>query len=392
MSKLHWLLSAILLSLLITMNNCDFKKNNKSLAENNINLQLDSLIVRIDSLTLHYYDKVFTSFSEDGKDFFIGYSRPQHLLTWINLSDLQIFKHLPLELGGPNAVFPLQGVYYHNSDSVFLYGAGIIYIINERGTIKNKITLGNILPQDLVKGFPLINEYFRLNYNPKQGEIYIYRLFPERLLNETINEPLIISYNFRTDQVNVLEFKIPDKFQSTYLNSGFLKWLNFYGLNHKHQLILNFQFHPEIYLYNISGNVIEAFEAKSKLFENKPKLLTNKDNPEIWSQHAIENTHFFGIFFDEVNEYYYRINWGNINYLKADGKYNWFSDKEYSISIIDTKFSVIHEHHLQNIIINPNTWFLLNNRIYFNRWYSDHEMIGQNEFKLLYYEVSKPDK
>jgi len=159
--KIGYLLITLFLSFVSCTSESSYLALNKhsKLLENK-EIEEQSKVFQIDEFTLNAY-QISSSYVEDkGREYIISYNGMTHSLDVINLNNNSI-SHIKLDKEGTNGIFPdISGLFIHNMDSIFLYSQYVIFQIDGRGEVIQKI-----IPPVPDGGFIMMLSNFSLGIN-----------------------------------------------------------------------------------------------------------------------------------------------------------------------------------------------------------------------------------
>lgn len=322
-------------------------------SNDNFSSSKDSVYIKIDSVTLDYY----TLFSYDkSENELYAYNRKTHALDIIDLDRRNISGHLQFSFHGPNSVSSeVEGIYFFNSDSIFVKDRTSIYIIDNSGRISSQFKITEALKDDA--GYvPLTNSYFRLYFSEKMKELYFFNLYPTQQIDLFLNSSVVSCYNTNNKKIRDL----PITFSNYYAkNDGRLGHFRYMNLESSigDNLIFSSQFDDEILEYNFSTNKATFRSAARDDLSLVSKLPINATE-ESWTQHAINNTIRFGFLYDPWRDLFYRFLWNGVETRAADNMYNTMMDKPLSVEIYDRNLNFLGEDSLSINCYRPSTWFV----------------------------------
>jgi len=298
-----------------------------------------------------YY--VYSSYYQKGERL-ITYNGTKHSLNFFDLEKREVIKNTPLERQGPNGLGNLEALLWVSEDSVFAYERGLLYLFNEDGEVRKKYELYEDYQNEGL-GEPVLNFYFKLNFDKENKTIYFFQIPMNLAQSEKVGIPLVSTFNIATTEVTALPIYHSDFFDDINGDTGFLSYTGFIGfLDDK--MIYNRQYESELYSYQ------DGITRKSETHENRrvrPLASTNEDI----DSHAISETHFLSPIPDNYRKLIYRPQWGP---PLAERPEKGFLDKTMKLSIFNEQLNLIYESSLPSYTYSINNWFVNSNGLYIN--------------------------
>jgi hypothetical protein len=362
------------------------KNNEPDFFTRKLSFTNDTITIRIDSVSLPFYS-IFHSFQENNEEYFLGYNKVYHSLDVFNLSSQKMSVRVPLERQGPNSVGNVEGIFWINQDSIFIYSPKWFSIINDKGKVIEKIQLDSRLEISEL----ITNAYFKMFYNKSKNVIYFFNVFPANKRKEYLREPLVTELNLTSKKLKDLPITFSDYYIQKNGEVGYLAWLNLYGMKND-EIVYNFQYEPTIFTYNVQTKEKKEYKAESKRFLNYARILPINTDTEKWSIHALENTHFFHVLVDPWRSLNYRVNWESISSKKNEGDLNSFMDKPFSLTVMNEDFQTVEEFKLPSNLININTWFVNSEGLLFSPTHPKRENANPDVLEFILYKFNTIEK
>lgn len=303
--------------------------------------------------------QIFHSYHEEGVNKLVTYNDKVHGLIFFDLDAAKIISDTTLEVYGPNAIGTINSLYFHNSDSIFLYERGKLHIANTEGQVVDSFNLYEMF--DVARmGEPTFNYYFKLHYNANTKNVLFYLMQHAALANDKAEAPKIGVLNIKTKRVKLLPISHTEYFKSIEGRTGFLSNIGFHNYWNG-EVLYNFQYESKLFRYNLetgkSNMAIGTLNDKPSYV----KALPATDDPEVFEKHAVENTHFLAVIPDKWRGLVYRFNWLPPNPAFENG--SW-TEKSTSISIFDKDLNFLEEYTLPDHTYQINNWFVNENGLY----------------------------
>lgn len=339
--------------------------NSKSI-DNELIPDVKSLIIPISLDQLNSY-QVFSNYSENDNNRLVAYNRVKHSLDYFDLDNSKVIKSENLFYEGPNGVGEVSSIFWHNSDSIFMYERGKLHLFNEKGIKINSIDLYSLF-SDKKLGEPVCNFYFKLSYREKEKLIYFSLIHHGASLQERANLPLIASLNIETLEVKALPITHTDHYKKAGGNVGFITYLGFQGFM-EDQMVYNFQYESSLFSFDSKNQLVSS--GLSHEGEFIPELI----DLENIDQHAIDNPHFLTPIPDNYRNLIYRGTWGAPDPLLPE---SGFTEKKISISVFDSDLSLLSTFDLPNYTYQINNWFVNENGLYLNYAHPRNERVSED--------------
>jgi hypothetical protein len=357
---------------------CDSKSSNLNLIP-----EVKKVIIPISSDQLNSY-QVYSNYKESNNNKLIGYNGARHSLDYFDLDNSKVVKSENLTFDGPNGIGTVESIFWHNSDSIFMFERGKIHIVKEGGQKVNTIDLYDLFTgKDL--GEPIFNFYFKLNYRGKEKLIYFFLVHHGLSTKEKANAPLVASLNIETLQIQALPIKHTKHYQEIEGRVGFINYLGFQDFM-ADKMIFNFQYESTLFSLNEKSN--EIAESSSHEMKFTPELFSMED-PLAFDLHAIDNPHFLTVIPDRWRNLIYRGTWDSPDKSLAE---HGFTEKAISISVFDSNMSFISKFSLPNYTYQINNWFVNENGLYLNFAHPKNEKLTEDFLIFHIFQFDQMDK
>ncbi|AEL27338.1 hypothetical protein Cycma_3621 [Cyclobacterium marinum DSM 745] len=348
----------VLISLVFS---CSIPTNKEHLA-----LDIEKIQIPIDENFLNTY-QVWDSYYENKESKLLAYNATRHSFDLFSLDKQSTLNQIPLEREGPDGIDKVDGLDFHNEDSVFLYSRGKLYISSLNGKISKVHSLYELFNFD-GGGEPSINFYFKLRYNPVSKSVAFFIVYHNTDQKSKGNLPLIGLLNLETLETNYLPIYHTDFFKENYGNVGFVTYLGFNNF-FEGNMIFNYQYQSNIYSLNTKGKLKEGKEVKHIL------PLINLDNID---SHAINNTHYLSPIPDPWRKLIYRFNWE----APIKGKEILFLKKKTSLTVFDSKLKKLQHYSLPDYTYQINNWFATKKGLFLNLAHPANPALKENTLEF----------
>jgi hypothetical protein len=262
--------------------------------------------------------------------------------TGSELEKIQLYKE------GPQAVRGIQGFYYHNSDSVWLYQSweNMLVLVNNKGEIINRNVLRekynhvSQLQKCTVSPFPFSDMPIK-----KWGDWFILQGMNGPEVKNGFSSACTILYNLRTDSIRLVN-EYPSLYgenQDMNENWGTFSYRTVpYALNMRNEMVLSFPADDSIRVNNlIDGTMTSHFAGYSKKHSVRPISGNQKSDLQ---RHYLEQIQYAGIFYDKYRNLYYRL--ALLPTSDYDINDETTHEKPLSVIILDSSFSKVGEFDL----------------------------------------------
>ena len=117
-----------------------------------------------DELFLRDYNMISSFVNNSSLDVIAGYNYRIHALDLFS-PQRDYLKQINLEKEGANGILlPIDGLFFHSFDSIWIYSQGIIYLTDTIGIVKEKIDIGKFQKEEII--------YLFSNYSVARINLY----------------------------------------------------------------------------------------------------------------------------------------------------------------------------------------------------------------------------
>lgn len=353
--------------------------------DNNINVKVEfeSVRIHIDSITYQAY-AMFQNAVIEGTSYLTGYNKKTHSFDIFNLDSRQFYKHLVLERRGPNGIEFVDGFYFHNWDSIFVYGIGELLLID---SACNVLTSYDIFSLDNVdfqkKGSLVLNLGMGLIYSPSRNSV-IFRYIPRNVKfkgKEYYEIPFLAEFFLDNNLIRVIPVSFSNYIKSNYLGHLDMPFLSLQNEN----IYYCFSGESNIYTYDLDSDTNRVFGGRSSYTKNLAKATKPRSTQNATIRYLIENISFFNLRYDPFNEIYYRLHFGDIKYKISKELNTTFRDKSLYLMIFNKNMELIIEKKLDDYTYIPEFYGVCKDGIILN---ANHDLnkdfcTDSANFKLL---------
>ncbi len=375
-SKLYFIIVTGVLIVSCTNENAGTKNK-----KNKIDLTYDSVKIKLDIASLNYYD-IFTI--DTLLNELICYNNQTKSLDVFNLISNKISKHINLPVGrGPGEMSDqIEGIYFHNKDSLFIFHTYSISIFNSNLEETDKYNL-----YENFQAAPdyryVINSSFQLKFVPVSNSIFLQNLYPAEIIDKHIHSSILSKLDLPSDEIIELPVQFSSMFKKYHGRVGFLRWLNLFSIKDD-SLILSSQFDDEVIILDAISNNYRIINLSNQ--NDKITRLPENSTNQAWVEHAASNTHRFAFLFDKYRKVYYRFLWEGTKQNVNENSNNKMLDKPLSLEIYNENFQLLEKVKLQNYKYRINSWFIIENGLYIS---PTHPSMKNQDFDFLKFDIIK---
>ncbi|NJK82430.1 MAG: DUF4221 family protein [Saprospiraceae bacterium] len=317
----------------------------------------DTLQIKVDSMA-KVDNYLYKLYENAGESWFTDYDEGKRSIHFYSLTDLKKTKEVKLNEDGPNAIEDPENYYVHNLDSIFTisYESGMIYLINDKGELKNKWKVDYPLPNHSFDYEIGASVNFTFEYSYSKQTIH-FSVIPSLNANEQayFEHPLIAELNLSTKKIMHYYAKYPMMYQKR----GLFTTLDEVGMAVTPQFdIVYFMASPNLYLYNSDNKeLLKIINAKSKYAKKEIEPITKfGTQPELNQQrkYYIEADVYDKVLFHNKHPYIYRIIKLGSEFKTLEGTITQNDDFSYSVMIFTKDFELVNEVLLPKHTYKPN--------------------------------------
>ncbi len=211
-----------------------------------------------------------------------------------SLFELEYITQVPLSLD--SHLQRVAEVYYHNTDSIFVFDDRNLYgdrpdlfLINVNGEILNSYKLSNVTNGDVMKLDRLYTITGPTVYYHK-GKIYMATSLSDQTTKENL-KPLLI-YDLVTGEKTLRgEFPL---LPTTPIFGQFTYSFQFVFVPDREELYFSWAYESDLYRYSLVKDTWEKFRFSADEF-SRPDEMTKRDNLRSYTE---SNSWFYGVFYD----------------------------------------------------------------------------------------------
>ncbi len=223
----------------------------------------------------------------------------------------KFFRKITYEKEGNNGVNKLQGFYYHNNDSIYVYSynTNILYLTNQESEVKSKIIMydGKESNSDLIIPAPYLQT--RSPLKGHEDNLYCAGFVSgEAPFETTENRPVITSIDYKQKEKTYL-VNYPKQYANYNWAGGFGYRMPYFDIDSS-SLIVSFSADHNLTQVNLTDKTNKShYAGSSKInyitsFPHNKVLPINEEKAFDW---YMSNASYEGIFYDRYRRLYYRI-------------------------------------------------------------------------------------
>lgn len=220
-------------------------------------------------------------------------------------------KKITFQKEGDNGVNDLQGFYFINNDSIYVYSyrTNILYLADQEAEIRSKMTMYDATESN--ENYFLPSPYLQTRSPLKGFKDKLYCggfVSGENLIETTENRPVItaVDYNNKNKAYRV---NYPKQYADYNWAGGFAYRMPFFDLDSS-SLIVSFAADHHLARVNLVDETNESYYAGSSKIEHIksfPQSKTRPINEDEMFDWYMSNASYEGVFYDRYRQLYYRI-------------------------------------------------------------------------------------
>jgi len=293
----------------------------------NFEIAIDDSVDNTKYLWLDYYDK------KTNTNYLYEYNEIRKSIDIYNCNSKKLFKKIYFDQRDPGG-----GILIKSFDSIYVFDRDKKELfLCDTSEVLNKFHTWQINPYDKDSTHYDIHSLF----SPMTSQLNKFFLCAGKQANP-INYYLgkcIYTYDISKSKGDFMIY-FPDIY---YHNKDFGKYRASFCL-FNNQLILSFEVDPNLYIYNLQGNLLKSINAKSN-FLNKIEFIDSTKLTDIKFFRKFNLTHgsYFKLVYDKYNKLFYRIVRHNMPLLNSDNFVYDFFEADWSIIVLDENFNILTE-------------------------------------------------
>jgi hypothetical protein len=321
-----------------------------------ISFDVDTCTVELDGNYLFNYKK----FSTDGA-IYAGYNNHVHSIDFFDINEKRVLSQLILSKEGPESVQRVEGIYYHNMDSIFLLDENSLSIFNSIGKLKRRIKI-NFASDNTAffssNNFTAGNETNNLMFDKIHGCVYSQNLDfqTSQCSSKHFDRSVLGKINLKDSTVELLPIYYSKLYHENFY--GFYDTPKFSMINET-QIVYNFPIESSVYVYDLKEGHSMSFGGESKFTSSVVSSLPWKSCKDVDAkmQHFVENVRFEKVIYDPFRDLFYRFHYGDAKGRNADGTFMNPNQKSQLLTVFSKSYSVLLEMEINDRrYIIPNSF------------------------------------
>lgn len=323
--------------LLIVLVGCKKPQHSSVALEDSISCRIESVQIPSSDNALElksYY--VSSSLSTDSLKGIIAYNYRLHSLDLIELSAKRSISSIQLQKEGPNGISKrVSGIEFINKDSIWVYDGQDACLLDDKGIVKNRISLGNWEAVIIEANYAMNTAKFVYN---KERHSLLY---------------LAKRDSFVVEEYDVLNNKVINKYPLSYSTvnpEGKLVYADMDCPNvtfMEDNIIYNYPYESTIYVLNMYSGEQLTVKAKSRFTSNEAQQCT-VNGYSAWERHRIENVHFYDVMYLPLSHVYVRIHLSGVDFDATKSVQTLLDSRSPYIMLFDQNFKMIGEKKLSD--------------------------------------------
>ncbi len=329
-----------LVFVILNLINCSINKESSSelihptsIRKMNTHVKIDTCSIDLDITYLFNYKK----FSTNGI-LYAGYNNQIHSIDLFDLEKQLPIQQLRLFKEGPESVQRVEGIYFHNLDSIFVLSDNYLMLFNSEGKLSNRISINGASPNELFQSYYFTAGNERNNIFFDRNTNCMYLQANDVKISQCSKE------HFSTNLVgkiylNKVEFGLlPISFSSLYNE-------NYYGFNDQPEfslvaggkIVYNFPIESSVYFYDLNGDSVLSYGGESSFSPSmaSPLSWSSCRDTDEKMRHFIENVKYCRIIYDSYNNLYYRFHHGEAKEKNPDGSFKNVNQKAQYLTVFN---------------------------------------------------------
>ncbi|MCB0609317.1 MAG: DUF4221 family protein [Saprospiraceae bacterium] len=330
--------------------------------------KMNPIHIQLANREIGQYKVQHVAFS-NGKPILAGYNKNQNSIELVDLENEKIYNSITFPVEGPEGIRKINGIFYHNKDSIFVFGDFVFFLTDENGNRKFTYTInkpGSELKGDCFPDFTLMPTPEAPAYYYPQKKLLAVHVYYSRADQWAIpayyQQPICAQILLDQKKIELLPMFYPDSFKEA----------NFTPLNgvhfsfNKELVLFGFGSSPDLYTYNLEDNRTFSYQINSAFYKKPSPYSGATDDDYDMIRYISQYTVYENLLFHPQKKLYYLF---SINTALENGNTLLFN-----ISVLDINLNLLGESHLQagsNMI--PKYSFIVPEGIAFYDWLAGKE-------------------
>jgi hypothetical protein len=306
--------------------------------------------INVDSLTNYNFFSM-QLFEKAGKSYLIGFDAIFQSVNVFDLSTEKLERKIQISTEGENGMLKIDGVYFHNFDSIFLFHRypTKVYMVDYSGSIKSKWEVDKPLPGPLQSHKYLLEVGFankQVYFNPHNRSLNLQIYYDIQPVLKSLSLPVIGEYDLDADSVINAYGCRPKDYLDLFVNNEFYGALR---MNPRFAVIdsitfIAYPFSHEVEIYNNrSGIKMGEVSCKSKFVDHFNTTSVEYPGAEASERYLTVEPSYDGLIYDKYRDKIYRIVKHSQSYKDDDDKKNLLNEASWSLMILDRNLRTVDE-------------------------------------------------
>lgn len=290
----------------------------------------------------------------DDEDLLSIYNAPNNCIYFFDYNQCAYRNQMCFEKEGSNGVGIIQGYYFHNKDSVFVYNYNTqtIYLtdVTSRVIWKKFLPIRELQSSDFIPSFPYLQTNSPMVYINQKIVMGGFGT-TETTAETATNRPVTTIYDFKCDSV-FLANNYPEQYQLYNWGGGFYRMPYFSVNKEQKNIVLSFPHDHNLYVYSLSDTTRTPYYAGSNEIKKIDAYYEKKELYDHNDQNRVRDWFFSistyrSVLYDKYRNLYYRL-----ACLPESDKLKKFTSGTQPIIVIvlDENFNYIGEDRLPDDI------------------------------------------
>lgn len=358
-------MNKLFIPFIVLVTSCSMSSKENS----NVTLEkLSEISILVDSSTNYNFFSMDV-YETNENSYLIGFDIIFQTVNVFDLNQRKLIKKLSMTTEGENGTKKIDGVFFHNFDSIFLFHRypTTVYLTDTSGVIKHIWPVINPLPKPL-DGYKYLLELSFANkqayFEDQTKSIYLQLYYDTQPMLKSMSLPVIGQYFLNDDAVKNTFATRPQEFLDLLIDNKFFGAIRlnprFVVIRDKTYLAYPFDHSIEVY-DSKSGKKVGETICKSELDDEFATTNLEYPGAEETEKYYIEEPSYEGLIYDKYRDLIYRIVKHSQPYKDENNKRNMLNESPWSLLILDNSLRTIAESHFEGKLYDFNNVFISKN-------------------------------
>jgi Domain of unknown function (DUF4221) len=312
--------------------------------------KLEEISVPVDSST-NYNFFMMDYFEAHGNSYLIGFDIIFQSVNIFDMTKKNLLKKIAINSEGENGMKKIDGVFFHNFDSIFLFHRypTTLYMVDTSGTIKSLWDMENPLPNPLHDYAYLLEVSFankQAYFDNKSTSIALQLYYDIQPPLKSLSLPIVGHYSLKENAVSKAYAVRPQEYLDLLIDKKFYGALRmnprFVVLRDTTYVAYPFDHFIEVY-NNKSGKKLSEINCRSAMIGEFSTSPVDYEGIEKSEKYYIEEPSYDGLIYDKYREAIYRIVKHTQPYKDANNKKNLITESPWSLLVLDKNLNILGE-------------------------------------------------